>query len=78
MEQLPKHPMSVWRKLPLTAQVAAAYAPRLEEGLPSNISVGQTQRRGARAELRQLHVAGLSPSPMWPDARWAQAPTAAM
>jgi len=59
-EQLPKHPMSVRRKLPLTAQVAAAYAPRLEEGLPSNISVGQTQRRGARAELRQLHVAGLS------------------
>ena len=60
MEQLPKHPMSVWRKLPLTAQVAAAYAPRLEEGLPSNISVGQTQRRGARTELRQFHVAGLS------------------
>eukprot|EP01046_Picozoa_sp_COSAG06_P084649 COSAG06_NODE_31423_length_521_cov_48.424171_1_plen_88_part_00 len=62
--------MSVRRKLSLTAQVAAAYAPRVEEGLPSNISVGQTQRRGARTELRQFHVAGLS--------RWAQAPTAAM
>ena len=39
--------MSVRRKLALTAQAAAAYAPRLEEGLPSNTSVGQTQRRGA-------------------------------
>ena len=52
--------MSVWRKLPLTAQAAAAYAPRLEDGLPSNTSVRQTQRRGARAEPRQLHAAGLS------------------
>jgi len=55
--------MSVRRKLSLTAQVAAAYAPRVEEGLPSNISVGQTQWRGARTELRQFHVAGLSHRP---------------
>ena len=40
-EQLPE------RKLPLTAQAAAAYTPRLEEGLPSNTSVRQTQWRGA-------------------------------
>ena len=59
-EQLREHPMSVWRKLPLTAKAAAAYAPRLEDGLPSNTSVRQTQRRGARAEPRQLHAAGLS------------------
>ena len=40
-------PVSAWRKLPLTAQAAAAYTPRLEEGLPSNTSVRQTQWRGA-------------------------------
>jgi hypothetical protein len=39
--------VSAWRKLPLTAQAAAAYTPRLEEGLPSNTSVRQTQWRGA-------------------------------
>ena len=53
--------MSAWRKLPLTAQAAAAYTPRLEEGLPSNTSVRQTQWRGA-------------PSPdnsMWPGSAGA-------
>ena len=44
--------MSAWRKLPLTAQAAAAYAPRLEGGLPSSTSVGQTQRRGLDKSMR--------------------------
>ena len=57
MEQLPKHPMSVWRKLPLTAQAAAADAPRLEEDLPT--AEAAADAAAWRAEVKPFRGAGL-------------------
>jgi hypothetical protein len=51
-EQLVEHPASVRRKLPLTAQAAAAYALRLEEDLPTAAEVADAA--AWRAEVKPL------------------------